>query len=352
MDRKKLGTFSYGTLWQVESSNGPVKVMDISSFSAAAYQHGSEADKEREAQTLIDCMRRPLGFGAVRDADYIIDPKNLSDAYDFINLLFSLPEPVLRRFVTDDTSSGYSWLGREAYQPNTPEQWKRYWHVSPKTSATFWPSLQELAGRSKADLDFYQHCTKTVIPTIHKQFGELGVFVLNVLAHHYYDLEEGHFTEKVPRRIGNNWLRLLEYIANPAAQGAEIIAGAHRDSSSLAVLDTSHDQSPIPSLEVLAKRIGWVAANVPKGGYVINIGLTLERYFAQLQKEGVANPNVDPLKRTLHRVVRHDPRLRRLSIVEFLGPQSDFRIGDETAGQILADDLSRYTQERTKERPK
>ncbi|GEM_PF-5965608 len=346
MESRVLETFPYGTLREVDNLGAKVKVMDISSFSAITYQGGSRSEKEREAQTLISCMSAPLGFGAVTDANHIITPEHLSDAYDFIKLLFSLPEPVLRKFVTDNTSSGYSWLGREAYREDKPENWKRFWHVSPSTPSTFWPSMIELAGRSKGDRDFYSYCTTTVIPTIHKQFGELGVFVLNVLAHHYYGLEKDHFSEQPSRRTGNNWLRLLEYVPNPAAQGQEIIAGAHRDSSSLTVLDTSHDPSSIPCLEVLAKKIGWVAANVPKGGYVINIGLTLERYFAQLQKEEIADPKVEPLKRTVHRVVRRDPHIQRLSIVEFLGPQSDFCIGNETAGEILTKDLSRYNRKR------
>ncbi|MBI2573640.1 hypothetical protein HYV86_07280 [Candidatus Woesearchaeota archaeon] len=365
-----------GNIQYVGNEQRPV--LELTPFNVAAYEDAIKRDARTEITRLAKPMgdaNLAIGFGALRDEGRFLPPELMHDAYEGMDLLFSLDPTILKQFPGDRRKTGYIAPGEERYDSG-PELWKSSWYHSitgnpgNRKYHLGWPNVETtsrfseqrtlqvkegvaqleggpLRGLTVPEKQFLQHAFTNVFPKVHRGFDVIGRLALSGLVHGVYGLEADHFFTGAfvdENREGYGTTRLLLYYTGPQGKIGDIIAGRHQDSSLSAIIDPRKDTNPIPSLEVEIGEGKCIPVRVGEGNYSFNIGWLLVNYVDALAKAKMGVAETAPrtkLLPTFHQVVRRNLAERPV-FVHFPDGDPNALITDKTFRQIAEEEFSRY----------
>lgn len=250
-----------------------------------------------------------FGFAVV--ADHGIDQGLITQAWDYTQQFFALPEEEKRRYflAAGGGQRGYTPFKTEIAKGASIVDLKEFWHVgrdlpaghrfADVMPANIWPDQPEGFRDTLSDL--------------FTAFDRAGDRVLSAIARHL-GLADDWFDPAV--KDGNSILRLLHYPPIPLdAEGVR--AGAHEDINLITLL-LGAEEAGLELLDRSQNAEGeWLAIKPPADAMVVNVGDMLQRLTNHV------------LPSTTHRVINPPPERRHLprySMPFFLHPAPDFLI--------------------------
>ena len=356
---------------------------------AAEYARACRQSIPREeaeiAKPLQDAVRGN-GFPIIDDGGEIVRPGDFDLLRDFIGILYSLPQEILRKYPGDQRTYGFVDRGEESYVVDSlkvPEVWKRGFYLSkvwkdgelglPLEGIPWGADLDSL---SQPDRKFYEEFVQQDYLRLDSSLHHLATLVNNAVGKYCLGLESGHFDGAFFQGHNNRGFgvgRLLQYVRDQGAKVGDIIAGPHEDTFPSALVKTLWGNTPISSLEALLPDGTYAAiAYGGKNRYSWNFGWSL--FIYALHKHHVDRNKIEEIMETrdlslvpehlrekvgfptTHRVIRRDnpdnplpPTLakeeqERLSLAFFSGMEPRTWLGTGTFQKVTNRDFSRYVE--------
>lgn len=253
----------------------------VPTLSLGSYLHGSENDKVKFIEQLFTGMK---DYGFIILKDHAVPAALLTEAYQMLEKLYSLPEKKKLSYVSElgGGQRGYTAFGKEHAKDSPVMDLKEFWHV----------------GREVPDGHaFSKYYPKNIWPddsvpefrpVFEKLFSQLELAGIQMMEALTYPLqvETDYFKNMVVE--GNSILRLLHY--PPIPEGIDprcVRAAAHEDINFITILPAATTSG----LQLKDRDGAWLDIESDYGSLIVDAGDMLAR---------ITN---DVIPSTTHRVI-------------------------------------------------